>query len=98
MITTENGLRIPLDERNSESTLPSLDACKKIDSWINDPPFAAWRAALAPLMVRIQSKMAAKSFFIRKIFSLYFDGELILVIISCLGSWLRKIGNRYLSD
>ena len=66
LITVENGLcRLP-NETIAGSTLPLLDACKKIANWINDPSAAIWMATLAPRMVLSQNKMTAKSFFIGK--------------------------------
>ena len=44
--------------------MPSLDACKKISNWINNPSSAIWMATLASHMVLSQNKMTAKSFFI----------------------------------
>jgi len=66
LIKVENGLcRLP-NETIAGSTLPLLDACKKIANWINDPSAAIWMATLAPRMVLSQNKMTAKSFFIGK--------------------------------
>ena len=66
LITVENGLcRLP-DETIAGSTLPLLEACKKMANWINDPSAAIWMATLAPRLVLSQSKIAAKSFFIGK--------------------------------
>ena len=66
LITVENGLcRLP-NETIAGSTLPLLEACKKIANWINDPSAAIWMATLAPRMVLNQNKMTAKSFFIGK--------------------------------
>ena len=66
LITVENGLcRLP-DETIAGSTLPLLEACKKMANWINDPSAAIWMATLAPRMVLSQNKMTAKSFFIGK--------------------------------
>ena len=66
LITVENGLcRLP-NETIAGSTLPLLDACKKIANWINDPSAAIWMATLAPRMVLSQNKMTSKSFFIGK--------------------------------
>ena len=66
LITVENGLcRLP-DETIAGSTLPLLEACKKMANWINDPSAAIWMATLAPRLVLSQSKMTAKSFFIGK--------------------------------
>ncbi len=65
-ITVEDGLcRLP-NETIAGSTLPLLDACKKIANWINDPSAAIWMATLAPRMVLSQKKMTAKSFLIGK--------------------------------
>ena len=72
---SENGLRRFLNEKIAGSTLPSLDACKKIANRMNDPSSAIWMAIIAPRMVFSQNKMTAKSFFLEKIFSFYFDGE-----------------------
>ncbi|RCL50611.1 MAG: N-acetylglucosamine-6-phosphate deacetylase [Prochlorococcus sp. MED-G73] len=66
LITVENGLcRLP-DKTIAGSTLPLLEACKKMANWINDPSAAIWMATLAPRLVLSQSKIAAKSFFIGK--------------------------------
>ena len=66
LITVENGLcRLP-DETIAGSTLPLLEACKKMANWINDPSAAIWMATLAPRLVLSQSKITAKSFFIGK--------------------------------
>ncbi|WP_269609459.1 N-acetylglucosamine-6-phosphate deacetylase [Prochlorococcus marinus] len=66
LITVENGLcRLPNDTI-AGSTLPLLDACKKIAKWINDPSAAIWMGTLAPRMVLSQKKMTLKSFFIGK--------------------------------
>ena len=66
LIKVENGLcRLP-DETIAGSTLPLLEACKKMANWINDPSAAIWMATLAPRMVLSQNKMTAKSFFIGK--------------------------------
>ena len=66
LITVENGLcRLP-NETIAGSTLPLLDACKKIANWINDPSAAIWMATLAPRMVLSQKTMTAKSFLIGK--------------------------------
>ena len=66
LIKVENGLcRLP-DETIAGSTLPLLDACKKVANWINDPSAAIWMTTLAPRMVLSQNKITAKSFFIGK--------------------------------
>jgi N-acetylglucosamine-6-phosphate deacetylase len=66
LITVENGLcRLP-DKTIAGSTLPLLEACKKMANWINDPSAAIWMATLAPRLVLSQSKITAKSFFIGK--------------------------------
>ena len=66
LITVENGLcRLP-DETIAGSTLPLLEACKKMANWINDPSAAIWMATLAPRLVLSKSKITAKSFFIGK--------------------------------
>ena len=66
LITVENGLcRLP-DQTIAGSTLPLLEACKKMANWINDPSAAIWMATLAPRLVLSQSKITAKSFFIGK--------------------------------
>ena len=66
LIKVENGLcRLP-DETIAGSTLPLLDACKKVANLINDPSAAIWMATLAPRMVLSQNKITAKSFFIGK--------------------------------
>ena len=66
LITVENGLcRLP-DETIAGSTLPLLEACKKMANWINDPSAAIWMATLAPRLVLSQSKIAAKSFLVGK--------------------------------
>ena len=66
LITVENGLcRLP-DETIAGSTLPLLEACKKMANWINDPSAAIWMATLAPRLVLSQSKITAKSFLIGK--------------------------------
>ena len=66
LIKVENGLcRLP-DETIAGSTLPLLEACKKMANWINDPSAAIWMATLAPRLVLSQSKKTAKSFFIGK--------------------------------
>jgi len=63
---SENGLRRFLNEKIAGSTLPSLDACKKIANRMNDPSSAIWMATLAPRMVLSQNKITAKSFFMGK--------------------------------
>jgi len=66
LITVENGLcRLP-NETIAGSTVPLLDACKKIAKWINDPSAAIWMGTLAPRMVLSHNKMTSKSFFIGK--------------------------------
>ena len=66
LIKVENGLcRLP-DETIAGSTLPLLEACKKMANWINDPSAAIWMATLSPRMVLSQNKITAKSFFIGK--------------------------------
>jgi len=66
LITVENGLcRLP-DETIAGSTLPLLEACKKMANWINDPSAAIWMATLAPRLVLSQSKITAKSFLVGK--------------------------------
>ena len=66
LITVENGLcRLP-DETIAGSTLPLLEACKKMANWINDPSAAIWMTTLAPRLVLSQRKIDAKSFFIGK--------------------------------
>ena len=66
LIKVENGLcRLP-DETIAGSTLPLLDACKKVANWVDDPSAAIWMATLAPRMVLSQNKITAKSFFIGK--------------------------------
>ena len=65
-ITVKNGVcRLP-NETIAGSTLPLLDACKKIAFWINDPSAAIWMATLAPRMVLSHDKMTSKSFLIGK--------------------------------
>jgi len=66
LIKVENGLCRLSNETIAGSTLPLLDACKKIANWINDPSAAIWMATLAPRMVLSQNKMTSKSFFIGK--------------------------------
>jgi len=66
LITVENGLCILPNETIAGSTLPLLDACKKIANWINDPSAAIWMATIAPRMVLSQNKMTSESFFIGK--------------------------------
>ena len=66
LITVKNGLCSLPNETIVGSTLPLLDACKKIANWINDPSAAIWMATLAPRMVLSQNKMTSKSFFIGK--------------------------------
>ncbi len=66
LITVENGLCTLPDETIAGSTLPLLDACKKIANWIKDPSAAIWMATLAPRMVLSQNNITAKSFFIGK--------------------------------
>ncbi len=61
----DGSCRLP-NETIAGSTLPLLDACKKIASWINDPSSAIWMATLAPRMVLSQKKMTVKSFFVGK--------------------------------
>ena len=75
MITVENGLRRLPNEKIARSTLPSLDACKKIANWMNDPSSAIWMATLPPRMVLSQNKMTENLILLEKICSLYFDGE-----------------------
>ena len=65
-ITVKDGLcRLP-NQTIAGSTLPILEACRKIANWINDPSAAIWMATLAPRMVLSQNKMTAKSFLIGK--------------------------------
>ncbi len=66
LITVDNGLCRLQNETIAGSTLPLLDACIKIASWINDPSAAIWMATLAPRMVLSQNKMTSKAFFIGK--------------------------------
>ena len=63
---SENGLLRFLNEKIAGSTLPSLDACKKIANRMNDPSSAIWMPTLAPRMVLSQNKITAKSFFMGK--------------------------------
>ena len=64
LITVEDGLcRLP-NKTIAGSTLPLLDACKKMANWIDDPSAAIWMATLAPRMVLSQTKMHTKSFFL----------------------------------
>ena len=55
---------------------------QKNSKWINDPSAAIWMAIHAH---GIKSEQMIKIFLVEKIFSLYFDGKLVLVIKSCLG-------------
>ena len=66
LITVENGVCRLSNETIAGSTLPLLDACKKIAFWINDPSAAIWMATLAPRVVLSQDKMTSKSFLIGK--------------------------------
>ena len=66
LIRVENGLCTLQNETIAGSTLPLLDACKKIASWINDPSAAIWMATIAPRMVLSHKKMTSQSFFIGK--------------------------------
>ena len=66
LITVENGLcRLP-NKTIAGSTMPLLDACKKIANWINDPSAAIWMATFAPRMLLSQKKMTAESFLLGK--------------------------------
>jgi len=66
LITVKDGLCRLQNETIAGSTLPLLDACRKIANWINDPSAAIWMATLAPRMVLSQKTMTAKSFFVGK--------------------------------
>ena len=66
LITVQDGLCRLSNQTIAGSTMPLLDACKKIANWINDPSAAIWMATLAPRLVLSQKKIHAKSFFIGK--------------------------------
>ena len=66
MITVENGLRRLPNEKIAGSTLPSLNACKKIANRMNDPSSAIWMATLASRMVLSQNKITENLFLLEK--------------------------------
>ena len=66
LIKVKDGLCRLQNETIAGSTLPLLDACKKIAKWIDDPSAAIWMATLAPRMVLSQNQIPSQSFFIGK--------------------------------
>tara|TARA_B100000965_G_scaffold94255_1_gene76967 strand:- start:118 stop:1278 length:1161 start_codon:yes stop_codon:yes gene_type:complete len=66
LITVEKGLCRLSNETIAGSTLPLLEACKKIAKWVGDPSAAIWMATIAPRMVLSQKKMNTKSVLIGK--------------------------------
>ena len=65
-ITVKKGLCSLSNKTIAGSTLPQLEACKKLAKWIRDPSAAIWMATMSPRMVLSQNKMTAKSFLIGK--------------------------------
>ncbi len=66
LITVEKGLCRLSNQTIAGTTLPLLEACKKIAKWIEDPSAAIWMATISPRMVLSQKKITAKSFLIGK--------------------------------
>ena len=66
LVLVKDGLcRLP-NQTIAGSSMPLLNACKKIANWINDPSAAIWMATIAPRMVLSQKKITAQSFLIGK--------------------------------
>jgi len=65
-ITVEKGLCRLSNQTIAGSTLPLLEACKKIAKWVDDPSAAIWMATISPRIVLAQKKISAKSFLIGK--------------------------------
>ena len=66
LITVEKGLCRLSNQTIAGSTLPLLEACKKIAKWIEDPSAAIWMATISPRMVLAQQKITPKSILIGK--------------------------------
>ena len=66
LITVEKGLCRLSNQTIAGSTLPLLEACKKIAKWIEDPSAAIWMATISPRMVLAQQKITPKSLLIGK--------------------------------
>ena len=66
LITVEKGLCRLANQTIAGSTLPLLEACKKIAKWVEDPSAAIWMATISPRMVLSHKKMTTKSFLIGK--------------------------------
>ena len=66
LIKVEKGLCRLSNQTIAGSTLPLLEACKKIAIWVDDPSAAIWMATISPRMVLNQKKINAQSFLIGK--------------------------------
>ena len=66
LIKVEKGLCRLSNQTIAGSTLPLLEACKKIATWVEDPSAAIWMATISPRMVLNQKKINAQSFLIGK--------------------------------
>ena len=84
LIKVEKGLCRLSNQTIAGSTLPLLEACKKIAKWVEDPSAAIWMATISPRMVLAQKKITAKSLLIGK-------------NIQCLLRWKMNSCNHELS-
>ena len=84
LITVEKGLCRLSNQTIAGSTLPLLEACKKIAKWVEDPSAAIWMATISPRMVLAQKKITVKSLLIGK-------------NIKCLLRWKMNSCNHELS-
>ena len=84
LITVEKGLCRLSNQTIAGSTLPLLEACKKIAKWVEDPSAAIWMATISPRMVLAQKKITVKSILIGK-------------NIQCLLRWKMNSCNHQLS-
>ncbi len=84
LITVEQGLCRLSNQTIAGSTLPLLEACKRIARWVDDPSAAIWMATISPRMVLSQKKMTAQSVLIGK-------------NIKCLLRWKMNSCNHELS-
>ena len=66
LIKVEKGLCRLSNQTIAGSTLPLLEACKKIAKWVDDPSAAIWMATISPRMVLAQKKLTTQSFLIGK--------------------------------
>ena len=76
-------MRLP-NQAIAGSTLPLLEACKKIAKWVDDQTAAILMATISSRMVLAQKKITAKSFLIGK-------------NIQCLLRWKMNSCNHELS-